>query len=519
MSGPAEPRPSKTLAALAGLVGAALALGMGELLAGLAGDRVPSLVVAVGDLVIDVAPTRLVKSGIETLGTADKPALVAGIVGVSLLIGALVGLGAVWQRGVAAPVFGASGAFGVLAAVRDPITEPGWALVTGAGAVLAGLTGLWSLLAVAERLGGRLARAEVQEGRRTFLGLATTGLALAAGTTVLGRSLARRMGVEAARADVALPVPRRRGPPLGGTLDDVGGVTPYVTPNRVFYRIDTAIVAPQVDPDDWSLRVTGLVERPFEIGFDELLALPMVEEHVTLVCVSNEVGGGLVGNARWLGVPLRDLLDRARPGDGATQIVGRSVDRFTVGFPLEVAYDGRPALVAVGMNGEPLPVTHGFPARLVVSGLYGYVSATKWLTEIELTRYEDFDAYWVPRGWAKEAPVKTQARIDTPRSGRVLQPGPVAVAGVAWAMNRGVSRVEVRVDGGNWREAELGAASTDNTWRQWLYRWDASPGRHMLTVRATDGTGAVQPAARRSPAPDGATGHHGVRVSVEGAEA
>ena len=242
--------------------------------------------------------------------------------------------------------------------------------------------------------------------------------------------------------------------------------------------------------------------------------MSVVEQQVTLSCVSNEVGGDLVGNANWRGVPLADVLARAGVRSEATQVVGESADGFTAGFPLSVALDGRPALVALGMNGEVLPVAHGFPCRLVVAGLYGYVSATKWLTELRLTRWEDEDGYWIPRGWSKEGPIKTQSRIDVPRPGMELPAGTVAVAGVAWAPTRGISAVEVRVDAGPWQPAELSAGPTDATWVQWLYRWPAPPGRHRLTVRATDGDGAVQPAERSDVAPDGATGHHSIEVTV-----
>ncbi|MGH3442694.1 MAG: molybdopterin-dependent oxidoreductase, partial [Nitriliruptorales bacterium] len=299
-------------------------------------------------------------------------------------------------------------------------------------------------------------------------------------------------------------------PPAGAALD-VRRLTPLVTSNDRFYRVDTALEIPQVGPEGWELRVGGMVDRPYALSFDELLAMPMVEEYVLLTCVSNEVGGPLVGTARWLGVPLRDLLERAGVREGATQVVGRSVDGFTTGFPTEVALDGRPALVAVGMNGEPLPIPHGFPARLVVAGLYGYVSATKWLIELELTSLEEFDAYWARRGWAKLGPVQTQSRIDVPRSGQRLRPGRTPVAGVAWG-RAGIGRVQVQVDDGAWAEARLADPLSESSWRQWVYRWDATPGRHLLRVRATDLAGEAQTARVRRPIPDGATGYHTVEV-------
>jgi DMSO/TMAO reductase YedYZ molybdopterin-dependent catalytic subunit len=302
--------------------------------------------------------------------------------------------------------------------------------------------------------------------------------------------------------------------PAGADLD-IDGVAPFVTPNGDFYRIDTALFVPQVRTEGWTLRVHGMVDRELELTFDDLLGRELVEADVTLACVSNEVGGDLIGNARWLGARLDELLREAGVQRGATQLVPRSRDGFAAGFPTEVALDGREALVAVGMNGEPLPLRHGFPARLVVPGLYGYVSATKWLTEIELTTWDAFDSYWVRRGWAKEAPIKTQSRIDTPRSGASLRPGRVAVAGVAWAQGRGIEAVEVQVDDGPWRPARLAAAVGDDTWRQWVYEWDAEAGDHVLAVRATDGTGETQPEERVAPIPDGATGWHTIEVSVD----
>jgi DMSO/TMAO reductase YedYZ molybdopterin-dependent catalytic subunit len=296
----------------------------------------------------------------------------------------------------------------------------------------------------------------------------------------------------------------------------VEGLSPVITPNEVFYRIDTAFLGvPRVEIEDWALSVEGRVDRPYTITYADLLDMPLIERDVTLSCVSNEVGGDLVGNARWLGVPLADVLDRAGVSDDAEQVVGRSVDDFTVGFPVEAVYDGRDALVAVGMNGDPLPLEHGFPARLVVAGLYGYVSATKWLSSIELTGWDEFDAYWVPRGWAKEAPIKTQSRIDTPTNRSALEPGMHSVAGVAWAPHRGISKVEVKLgDDADWVEARLSEPLSDNCWRQWVVDWDATAGTHRVQVRATDGEGEVQTDQARPPAPDGATGWHTIQVSV-----
>lgn len=301
---------------------------------------------------------------------------------------------------------------------------------------------------------------------------------------------------------------------------EVPELTPLVVPNDRFYRIDTALTVPRVDVASWRLRVTGMVERPLELTFADLTAMPAIEESVTLSCVSNEVGGDLVGNAIWRGIPLRDVLSRAGVRAGATQIVGRSVDGFTAGFPTEVALDGRPAMIAFAMNGEPLPAAHGFPARLVIPGLYGYVSATKWLAEIELTTLEAVDGYWIPRGWAKQAPIKTQSRIDVPRQGATVRAGTTPIAGVAWGGIRSISRVEVRVRAqgnnspGEWVEARLSEALSSSSWRQWVVEWPASAGSYQIEVRATDGEGRTQTEQRQSPAPDGATGWHRVTVRV-----
>ena len=292
----------------------------------------------------------------------------------------------------------------------------------------------------------------------------------------------------------------------------------WVVSNSDFYRIDTALSVPQVPKDSWTLRIHGMVDRELELSFADVLARPMIERYVTLSCVSNEVGGGLVGNALFQGVLLKDLLDEAGVQGGATQVVSRSVDGWDCGSPTSMIMDGRDAMLAIAMNGEPLPAEHGYPARLVVPGLYGYVSATKWVTEIELTRWEDFDGYWVPRGWSKEGPVKTMARIDRPRRGRTLEAnaaGVVDIAGLAWAVHRGIGRVEVSIDEGDWIECELGGVPSDDTWRQWRYQWsDAPAGEHRVRARAHDNAGEVQPEEPKSVAPDGAQGYHQVRFSV-----
>jgi hypothetical protein len=297
---------------------------------------------------------------------------------------------------------------------------------------------------------------------------------------------------------------------------DVAGITPLIVPSGDFYRIDTRLLGPpSVDVDSWRLKITGAVDHPQEFTWDELAAFPMIEAYITMQCVSNEVGGNLVGNASWRGVPLADLLNLAGVHSGADQVVGRAVDGFTVGFPTTVALDGRVAMVALGMNGDLLPLVHGFPARLMVAGLYGYVSATKWLTEIELTRFSAYNSYWVVRGWDRLGPIKTESRIDTIAPNPPVA-GPCKLAGVAWAPTRGISKVELQVDSGPWGVAQLAGELSDDTWRQWVFPWTATPGRHLIRVRATDGQGQTQTAANAEPLPNAATGYHTVQVTIPG---
>jgi len=295
----------------------------------------------------------------------------------------------------------------------------------------------------------------------------------------------------------------------------VPGQARYGTPNGQFYRIDTALQVPAVNPDDWQLRVVGMVDREVTLSFADLLALPLTEHMVTLACVSNEVGGDLIGNAAWLGYPIREILKRAGPTGGADMVLSRSADGWTASSPLDVLLDPHTdALLAVGMNGKPLPLEHGFPVRMVVPGLYGYVSATKWVVELKVTRFAAETGYWTDRGWSARGPIKTQSRIDTPRSGAALSAGRTAIAGVAWAQHTGIDRVEVRVDGGSWQRARLADSVSADTWRQWVLDWDASAGDHTIEVRATDASGYTQTSAEAPPAPDGATGWHRISVSV-----
>jgi hypothetical protein len=292
-------------------------------------------------------------------------------------------------------------------------------------------------------------------------------------------------------------------------------VTPFVVPNGQFYRIDTEFVVPKLDADTWRLRVTGMVEQEVEIDWATLQRKPMAEALVTLACVSNEVGGNLVGNAVWTGWPVRELLAMARPRPGADMVLQTSADGWTCGTPLTALTDHRNALIAIRMNGQPLPFEHGFPARLVVPGLYGYVSACKWVTELKVTTFAADEGYWTPRGWSARGPIKTESRIDVPQPFTNLPAGTVAVAGVAWAQHRGISKVEVQVDDGPWQTARLAADASIDAWRQWVYEWPATRGSHTIRVRATDGTGEVQTAVTAPPVPDGASGWHTITVRVD----
>ncbi|HYB46544.1 MAG TPA: molybdopterin-dependent oxidoreductase [Streptosporangiaceae bacterium] len=351
--------------------------------------------------------------------------------------------------------------------------------------------------------------------RRRFLAVSGIAAATAAAGALVGRELITRKNVSQARSAVRFPRPTAPAPPLPPGSDlNIPGLSSFITPDGSFYRVDTALLLPQVDPANWQLRIHGMVQREMTLTFDELLRQPLVEDYVTLTCVSNPVGGPYVGNAKWLGARLADLIRQTRPLAGASQLLCTSVDGFTSGTPLQVVLDGRDALLAVAMNGEPLPVAHGFPARLVVPGLYGYVSATKWVTDIEVTTFGAASAYWVQRGWSQQAPIKTESRIDVPAGGATLAAGRTPVAGVAWAQHKGVAAVEVRVDGGPWQEARLAAVPDIDTWRQWVWQWEATPGNHLLEARATDATGYTQTAVTAPPPPNGASGYPSAAVTV-----
>ncbi|HEY4189694.1 MAG TPA: molybdopterin-dependent oxidoreductase [Candidatus Limnocylindrales bacterium] len=505
-----------TSAAISGVVASAAALGVSELLAGLL-PGATSLVAAVGQALIDNQPPGAKDIAVSLFGTNDKLAFELIIVAVSLLIGAGVGLLARRHFEIAAVVFVLFGVVGFFASLADPLASSAVAAASAAISVGAGLWVLsWLLDGSARRVAtGRRAAAMPDWSRRSFM-IRAGGVGVGAvAAAYLGRSLLDRQRVAPVGDGPAVPPASVTVPALDATEDlstTIPDLTPIVMPNDRFYRIDTALLTPVVDTAGWTLKVHGLVDRETTLTWEQLIALPMFEQYVTISCVSNEVGGTLVGNAKWTGVRLRDVLDMAGVQAAATQLVGRSVDGFTAGMPTAWVMDkAREPMIALKMNDAPLPPNHGYPARLIVPGLYGYVSATKWLAELELTTLESFDGYWVPLGWSKEAPILTQSRIDTPRGG--AKAGQVHIAGIAWAPDRGISRVEVSVDG-LWQDARLSKPISNATWVQWVYDWAAQPGGHKIQVRATDGTGAVQPEQPSPPAPDGARGWHTVNVSV-----
>lgn len=511
---------SRTRAALVGtlVVGAAVALA--EALVRVAGSG-PGPVEAVAETFIDLTPGPLKELAVSLFGTGDKVALGVGIAVVMVALAAWAGVRERRRRWSGGVVVALIGAVAALATATRPEGGPAaaWPVLA---ATACGIAVLTALLGTEEpdRALDRASRdperamADRRELDRRHLFAGAGALAVVA---FVGAGLVRAGGARGGRAaaEVTLPTPAHPLPAAPAAAEvGVAGVAPFQTPNADFYRIDTAFFVPQVAAATWQLRVHGLVEREVVLTWDELLAAPLVEAWVTLCCVSNLVGGDLVGNARWLGLPVRELLARAGPLPEADMVLSRSDDGFSASTPLEVLTDGRDALLAVGMNGSPLPAEHGFPARLVVPGLYGYVSATKWVTELEVTRFADETAYWTQRGWAPRGPVKLSSRIDVPRPGARLDAGEVLVAGVAWAQHTGVAAVEVRVDGGAWEAAELAADVHVDAWRQWVHRWRAEPGEHHLEVRATDRDGLVQTGERVGVVPDGATGWHRVDVEV-----
>ncbi|MEW2516531.1 molybdopterin-dependent oxidoreductase [Actinacidiphila alni] len=544
------------LGAVGGLLAAAASLGVAESVSAAARPEA-SPVTAVGGAVIDRTPASLKDYAVRHFGTNDKLVLQLGIVAILALFALALGVLSLWLRRTGCAGVLVFGAIGAVAAWSRPDNHRWDALPSIVGA-LAGAAVLWVLTGrllvrrpagpaegpqsvAGESDAGDTATDTAEEpageptgpesgarppgfDRRGFLAAAAATAAASAGAGVLGRALNNRStaAARASRAAVALPAPASRAAavPVGADLR-LPGLSAFTTPNERFYRVDTALVVPKIDATAWRLRIHGLgVGKDVDLSYDDLLARELIERDITLTCVSNQVGGPYVGNARWIGVRLADLLREAgvRPpskGGRADQLVARSVDGMTIGSPVETVLDGRDAMLALGMNGEPLPFAHGFPVRMLVPGLYGYVSACKWLHELELTTFDSYDAYWVKRSWSQQAPIKTESRIDTPKPFAGPKAGRVPVAGVAWAQHRGIDQVQVRVDGGRWQTARLAAEDSVDTWRQWMWEWDATPGSHTLEVRATDRDGYTQTDHRVGTVPNGATGWHSVVVTVD----
>ncbi|MGZ8744065.1 MAG: molybdopterin-dependent oxidoreductase [Nocardioides sp.] len=553
-------RPAHLLAgAGAGLLAGVAAVAASEAVAAVL-DGVTSPLLSVANRAVDAAPRPLKEFAIETFGTADKPVLIGSVIATVAGLAVVAGV-----LGVRRPRF-AVGLFLVLSAVattaaltdRSATAGAGLRLVPALALVVVGTVALLALLrplrvsAAGEPATGgdpdapattaqpQLSTREVLDSskprllvwdlipahvagddlppafdRRAFLKAAVAVGAVAGAGGLVGQQLGGAAAA-AARAGVKIPAPAVKAPalPSGASLD-IPGITPYLTQNTDFYRVDTALRVPDVPIDGWTLRIHGMVDQELELTYEDLLSRRLVEDRITLTCVSNPVGGEYLGNATWIGVPMRDLLMEAGVQDGADAVKSTSADDFTAGTPLPVLLDQqRGAMVAIAMNGDPLPLDHGFPARMVTPGHYGYVSATKWLVDLEVTRFADFRAYWTTRGYSAEAPIKTSSRIDVPRSFARVEAGRTPVAGVAWSQDRGIEAVEVRVDGGDWNEAELATEDNVNTWRQWVWQWDAEPGSHRLEVRATDKSGYAQTSDRAPIAPDGSTGWDSVNVTV-----
>jgi DMSO/TMAO reductase YedYZ molybdopterin-dependent catalytic subunit len=514
-------RSPRWTAALTGVAAGAVIVAVATVVAALLGvsnlaGGVPSPLLAVGAAFIDATPAWLKDWAIATFGDRDKQVLVAGMLLVITLVCAGIGLlgsprrhGGLGRSRLALTALAILGA-GVLVVV---LLRPGAVPLDVLPTVVGVASGLGALH-VRWRRGAGAAGPDAD--RRRVLRWAGATTAVGVLVAVLGQLVSGRERAESGREDVVLPpIDDPVSVPAAAQVD-VEGMTPFLTPNEEFYRIDTAIVPPTLDAQRWRLRVHGMVRQEVEIDFAELLEQPMIESLTTLACVSNTVGGNLVGNAVWTGWPIRELLARAGPEPGADMVLSTSSDGFTASTPLSALTDERAALLAIGMNGEPLPVEHGYPVRMVVPGLYGYVSATKWVVDLKVTTFADDVAYWTPRGWSERGPIKTSSRIDVPAPSAEVPAGTLVVAGVAWAQQRGIAAVEIRVDSkGPWHPAELAAEPTIDSWRQWVWHWDAPVGKHTLTVRAIDGDGEVQVAEPASPAPDGATGLHTIYVYVE----
>jgi DMSO/TMAO reductase YedYZ molybdopterin-dependent catalytic subunit len=508
--------------ALSGILAAVAGIAAGHLVAGFLAPA-SSPVLAIGSTVIDLTPTPIKEWAIATFGTNDKLILQGSVLVVTLVLAAVAGLLARRRMplaiGVIVVLTGLAGAAALLRPAARPLDAlPALAAMAVGVATLVWLARLARSTSGDADLGaepgadlGAHLGARSGASRRGFVGGALGVTALSVLAAVGGQL---RSGAQAVKK-VVLPQAADRAEPLPTGLEtEVSGISPLRTPTEKFYRVDTNLVVPKVDVDTWTLEVDGMVEKPFTLTFAELAAMPLIERDITMTCVSNEVGGGYIGGARWLGVRLTDVLDRAGTKGNPDQVLSTAVDGFTISTPLGVVRDGRDAMIAIGMNGAQLSDTHGFPARLITPGLYGFVGATKWLTKLTLTTYAADQAYWTKRQWATDAPIKTSARIDTPAPLSTIKAGTTAIGGVAWAQHRGVGSVEVRVDDGPWQATKLGPDVGVDYWRQWYLPWDAKLGLHRISVRATDVKGQVQITERATPFPSGSSGIQEVVVTV-----
>jgi DMSO/TMAO reductase YedYZ molybdopterin-dependent catalytic subunit len=528
-----RPQGATALAAVAGVAAAGVVLSVAEL-AGAFFTARAAPAIALGSTFIDFTPPWLKDFAIDTFGTNDKTALFVGMAATILVLACVLGVVAYrkWALGVAGVLL--MGAVIVASVVTRAGVKPFDAIpaLVGTAAGLAVLrllaTRLWRMQQrpdMSADLPSRDSKESTNpkrpEGpaasRRAFF--AATGVTAAAAVLAAtgGRLLgAARSNVAQARESLQLPAPAKPAPAVpAGVQSRAAGVTPWLTPTKDFYRVDTALSVPEINVQDWELRVHGLVEEEVRLRFQDLLDAELIESHVSLTCVSNPVGGDLAGNAKWLGMPIREVLKMVRPQAGADMVLSTSIDGFSASTPLEVLQDGRDAMLAIGMNGEALPLEHGYPVRMVVPGLYGFVSATKWVVDLEVTRFADSTAYWTQRGWSERGPIKTMARVEVPRPFAKVAAGRVTIGGAAWAQTRGITKVEVQIDNGPWTEAELSTEASLITWRQWSFDWDATAGPHYIKARATDGAGELQTDQRADPVPDGASGWQSVMVTVE----
>jgi DMSO/TMAO reductase YedYZ molybdopterin-dependent catalytic subunit len=499
---------------IGGVAAASVSLGVAQLVGIPFGARADARA-AIGSAVVDLTPGPIKEWAIQTLGSLDKPFVAIVVLVAIAAIAAIAGTLETQRRPLGSAVIAAAGVLGCIAVLSRPGATALDTIPTIAGAVC----GVAALRVLIRRFwpgpGHTADHDEPDAGRRGLVMLGLLGFGVASG--VVGAVITRLVhSVATDRNSFALPRPRTPAPPIPADVQPKGVALPsFITASADFYRVDTALSVPQLSHGDWRLHIHGMVDREATYSFDDLADFDVIEMATTLTCVSNPVGGNLISTGMWTGYRVADLLAAARVHADADMLLSTSIDGFTAGTPVQALTDGRDALLAVGLNGQPLPIEHGYPARLVVPGLYGYVSATKWVVNLELTRFDKAQAYWTRQGWAPRAPIKTESRIDVPKGGQKVPMGPAVFGGVAWAQNRGVRAVEVRIDDGVWQPAEPGASYSNETWRLWSFPWQAkSPGKHTITVRATDNTGAVQTADQVGTVPDGATGWHTVNFTV-----